>query len=305
MRNTILYDIIKTIFFGNYFVGILAIGLCLEVSYQLMLPINNFRDYLVIFLMPIGYYTYAYLSETNKTDRQNPRSQWYKKFGKILRKQELLIIILISCILLISIIDGRYQINHIGIIWYVISGITFCGALFYYGLISKKYFGFDIRHTGWLKSFIIGWVWAYFSTILPVIFLEANQTPFHLDWILLIWFFIKNWMFCTVNAILFDIKDYPTDANDDLRTFVVSFGIQKTIYLILLPLLLAGIASFTMFSYRMNFSIERYLINLLPFIATIIIALSLKKPREILFYLIIIDGVLLFKACCGIIGSGL
>lgn len=267
------------------------------------MPLNSISDYTVIFLLPIGYYTYAYLRETEKQSQQNPRSRWYQRNRFILKKLEIIWTAVPLCILFYSFFAGTYRLEKIAFPWYVISFLTLVGALFYYGLISKKYFGFDIRHSGWLKSFIIGWEWAYFSTILPIIFLQANQIEFVLNWHLLVWFFIKNWMFCTANAILFDIKDYPTDANDQLRTFVVSFGIQKTIYFIFIPMLLAGIVSFSLFSYTMDFHLDRYLINLIPFLASILIALSLKKERKILFYLIIIDGVLLFKAICGIIGT--
>lgn len=267
------------------------------------MPLNSLSDYAVIFLIPIGYYTYAYLRDTENPSQQNPRSRWYQRNRTILNKLQIIWTVAPLCILLFSFINGTYSLEQIALPWYVVSFFTLVGSFFYYGLISKKYFDFDIRHSGWLKSFIIGWEWAYFSTILPIIFLLANQIDFILNWHLLVWFFIKNWMFCTANAILFDIKDYPTDANNQLRTFVVSFGIKKTIYLIIIPMLLAGIASFSLFSYTMDFHLGRYLINLIPFLATILIALSLKKERKILFYLIIIDGVLLFKAICGIIGT--
>ena len=56
--------------------------------------------------------------------------------------------------------------------------------------------------------------------------------------LLMLWLFVKNWMFCTVNAIMFDMKDYEDDANIELKTFAVRMGLRNTIYYILVPLLL-------------------------------------------------------------------
>ena len=44
----------------------------------------------------------------------------------------------------------------------------------------------------------------------------AVQAAANVDYILLWWLFIKNFMFCTVNAIMFDIKDYAHDSNKQL-----------------------------------------------------------------------------------------
>ncbi len=295
--------LIESVLFGNYLVGTLAVGLCLEIAFQADLPLTAWSDYLIIFFLPIAYYTYAYLKEVREVPEDNPRSRYYVRNAKMLWRWEYTMIGSVLLAAFIPLFSGEYRLDNIGPAWYLLSFITFCMALFYYGLVSRRYFGFDIRHSHWLKSFIIGWVWGYFSTALPVIFLRARGIPFDLDVYLWIWFFIKNWMFCTVNSIMFDIKDYPTDLNAQLRTFVVSFGIRKTIYMILLPMLLAGMIFFTLFAWEMNFDLARYLFNLLPFLATTAIAFSMLKPKSIFFYLVIIDGVLIFKALCGIIGS--
>lgn len=108
-------------------------------------------------------------------------------------------------------------------------------------------------------------------------------------------------MFCTVNAIMFDMKDYAIDSNRQLKTFVVQIGLKKTIFYVLLPLLLLGMLSLSVFAYTMHFSLVRYLINLIPFVLTALVAYSMNKRKNIFFYLIVIDGLILVKALCGII----
>ena len=109
-------------------------------------------------------------------------------------------------------------------------------------------------------------------------------------------------MFCTVNAIMFDIKDYAIDANLELKTFVVRIGIRKTIFYILLPLLSIGVISLLIFAYVRNFPAIRVVFNLLPFLLTMLVAFSMHHRHRILYYLIVIDGLIFVKAICGIIG---
>ena len=159
-----------------------------------------------------------------------------------------------------------------------------------------------MRSTGWFKAFVIGFVWACCANVLPLIMLKIETGIGYHDSVLWTWLFIKNWMFCTVNAIIFDIKDYPTDANRHLRTFVVRYGLRKTIFQILIPLLVVGLISLGIFASYKGFGLPQVLCNVLPFILTIYIAYSMHVRKNILYYLIVIDGLILFKAICGIIG---
>jgi 4-hydroxybenzoate polyprenyltransferase len=102
---------------------------------------------------------------------------------------------------------------------------------------------------------------------------------------------------------MFDIKDYADDANRDLKTFVVRVGLRKTIFMILLPLIIIGLIAFSIFAFELSFSIPRYLVNLIPFLLLFAVAYSMHRRRPILFYLIIIDGLMLVKGICGIIGA--
>ncbi len=112
-------------------------------------------------------------------------------------------------------------------------------------------------------------------------------------------------MFCTVNAIMFDLKDYAIDANKELKTFVVRIGLKQTINKILIPLLCIGMLSLIIFTYIAQFQLLTILLNLIPFILTLVVAYSLNTRKNIFFYLIVIDGLILIKALCGIAGVSL
>jgi 4-hydroxybenzoate polyprenyltransferase len=186
--------------------------------------------------------------------------------------------------------------------WLILFIIAAAGLL-YYGLLPQSFLKLNLRNTGWIKAFIIGFVWACCVNLMPLVILKIERGYFVAEPVLVLWLFIKNWMFCTVNAIMFDMKDYEDDANRQLKTFAVRMGLRKTIFVVLFPLLIIGIISMAAFAWSRHFGIITFLINLIPFIFLLIVAYSLHKRKSILFYLIIIDGLLLVKALCGIIGT--
>ena len=272
------------------------------MAFQLGLPLNETVYYIGLFLAPVIYYTYAYKSINDSTPIANQRTRWFRENKKLVHWSQVGMIILCIGIFSFLIFKHFNEIIRLPLIYYSIGfGVLFVG-IFYYGLISKKLFGFNLRNSGWTKAFIIGFVWACCANIFPLIMLriETGQDYFHTD--LWVWLFIKNWLFCTVNAIMFDIKDYPSDSNLYLRTFVVSFGLRRTIYFIIVPLLLAGLISFCFFSLIKQFSIIQFSFNLIPFLLTLAIAFSMLRRHSIFYYLIVIDGVILVKALCGILG---
>ena len=276
--------------------------LSIEMAFQLGLPLNETVYYIGLFLAPVIYYTYAYKSINDSTPIANQRTRWFRENKKLVHWSQVGMILLCIGIFSFLIFKHFNEIIRLPLIYYSIGfGVLFVG-IFYYGLISKKLFRFNLRNSGWTKAFIIGFVWACCANIFPLIMLriETGQDYFHTD--LWVWLFIKNWLFCTVNAIMFDIKDYPSDSNLYLRTFVVSFGLRRTIYFIIVPLLLAGLISFCIFALIKEFSIIQFSFNLIPFLLTLAIAFSMLRRHSIFYYLIVIDGVILVKALCGILG---
>lgn len=276
-------------------------ALTLEATFQLRLPFNSINYYLLLFLAPIVYYTYAYNKVSNEPSITNPRNQWYFKHKKFINNSQIILFAL--CIFLALNLLYINLNNFISLpigYWMAIIIIIIAGGL-YYGLLPKSFLKFNLRNTGWLKAFVIGFVWACCANVLPLIMLKIETGIGYHDSVLWTWLFIKNWMFCTVIAIIFDIKDYPTDANRHLKTFVVRYGLRTTIFRILIPLLIIGLISLGIFAYFKGFGFPQVFFNILPFIFTIYVAYSMHDRKNIMYYLIVIDGLILLKAICGII----
>ena len=143
--------------------------------------------------------------------------------------------------------------------------------------------------------------WAITTVFLPVLFLMLkNETHYIID-AKFYFLFSQTFMYCVVNAILFDLKDYEDDSNRNLKTFVVKYGYHFTLNRIILPLIFLGFLSFLIFGIWYGLPLHRTLFMLIPIICLAIFAFKLNRPKSILYYLIAIDGMIFLKAICGIL----
>ncbi len=271
----------------------------METNFQLQLQANSFVFYLLVFSVTIVFYTRAYLPLRNSVANTSPRTNWYRENHRFVRFSQLTLLIISAFAVVWSIIQFKDVPRLKGWQWLVLVSLPLV-ALLYYGF--RKHAP-GLRRIGWLKPLLIGYVWAGTVNVFPVSYLLAEEKSNVIADGFMQWLFIKNWMFCTANAILFDLKDYANDANKQVKTFVVQWGLRTTLFLIILPLLLIGFLSFIIFSYYNRFPIPVVLINAIPFLLLLYIAFTMQKRKAILYYLVVIDGVLLVKACCGIAGS--
>jgi 4-hydroxybenzoate polyprenyltransferase len=291
--------IIKAIFFGNYFYGLCAVILSIEAALQQFISLNAFIYYVALFAATTLYYTYAYIS-INVANPQNKRAVWYLHHKKAMQwSQIILTIVFVICAakLLQKLLPHLPNISTTE--WIIILAVPTIAA-FYYGINLPMLATKNLRQLGWLKPFVIGFVWAAMVTVYPVIYNHIiHNTTYHIT-LLSILLFIKNFMFVTVLCIMFDIKDYAADHNQQLKTFVVRVGLRKTIFYIIIPLSIIGLSTFILFATARQFPLLRILINTIPFLLLIIVAYSLHRRKSILYYLAIIDGLLLVKSICGI-----
>jgi len=191
---------------------------------------------------------------------------------------------------------------HLPFIYWLIIAATGLAGILYYGLLPRSLINLNLRNTGWLKAFVIGFEWAACVSLLPMVVLQLERGHYPYDPVIVTWLFMKNWMFCTVNAIMFDMKDYEDDSNRQLKTFVVRFGLRNTILFVLTPLCLIGIFFTIIFARYRHFMALPVLFNLLPFVLLLVVTYTMQRQKSIFFYLIVIDGLVFLKAICGIIG---
>jgi hypothetical protein len=304
-ENSLIYEyLIKFLhlfFFGNYFYGLCAVALTLETLAQLEISQLNFEYFVFIFFITLIFYTEAYRSE-RISGMKNLRSEWYQDHYQLINWTQL-INIFICLLILISI---RSKLH------FFISSLTPGSflllisipivAFLYYGIEIRGNPVLQLRKTGWIKPLLIAFVWAGVVSIYPVYFhfiIGHCPVPFSGFAIIL---FLKNFLFIAILSVLFDIKDYATDSNNLIKTLAVQVGITKTIFLYVIPLSLSSLGLFIYYGIINEFTNLNLLMNSIPFILLILLAYSLHKPKSILYYLILIDGLMLLKALCGYLG---
>lgn len=292
--------VIAYIFFSNYFYGLCALALSIEASLQQRMPLNSLSFYIFIFALTALYYTRAYITD-KRTNKISPRSEWYWYNRKFVAGSQ----VFLSAIVIIYtgfLLYKHYNfILHLPLLEWVLMLIFPLIAGLYYGINHPVLIHFRLRNIGWLKPFIIGFVWAGLVNIYPMTFYTIEHEQVYVPDIIGMLLFIKNFMFVTVLCIMFDIKDYAADHNRQLKTFVVKSGLRKTIFFILIPLSLLGLSSFVLYGIVRHFSVLKIALNVFPFLLLIMVAYSLHKRKSIFYYLIVIDGLMLVKALCGII----
>lgn len=285
---------INFIFYGNYFYGLCAIALAVEAGLQQMVPLNHWLFYAILYLVTVVYYTIPYREEKEGLVITG-RSLWYKRHAKLVTvTQKVLSIAAIGCMGAYTFLFGE-DIFTISLLEWAILLIFPILGMFYYGFDNKS----NLRKLGLLKPFIIGFIWAGLVTTYPLIFsrIENNiSAPF--QW-MNFWLFVKNTMFVGVLCIMFDIKDYVDDYNNKLNTIIVKAGLRNTIFYVLLPLITLGLVSFIYWGISHQFPLGKILLNTIPFILLIWVAYSLRIRRSLLYYLVVVDGLMLVKGICG------
>jgi len=291
----------KALFFGNYFYGLCIIALSVEAGLQQYRSLNSVYYYLLVFLATVIYYTRAYIP-SKSVNSPNPRTRWYARNNTDIRLSQwvLSIIFIVTAIVYLS----YYFTGFTRMPWlnWLLLAIFPLLALLYYGIEHQFFGNYSLRSIGWLKPFVIGMIWAATATIYPVIFNGVENTgPYYEINLVGSYLFVKNFMYITVLCIMFDIKDYAADSNQQIKTFVVKAGLRRTLFSIILPLASMGLASFLLYALARDFGSMRIFINVIPFVLLLTVAYYLHRRQSIFYYLAVIDGLMLAKGICGTI----
>jgi 4-hydroxybenzoate polyprenyltransferase len=291
--------IIRGLFFGNYFYGICAVAFSAETFVHLNLSAFQPVFYLLIFAATTFYYTLAYIKTETPQSATNKRALWYAHNRQIVFVSQTILALTILTVLLFFVFTHYKTILQLDtkLLFFTATFIIF--GIFYYGSGTKK--GLTLRTIGWLKPFVIAYTWSGLVTFVPVVYVcitNLANCAFKESLFLL---FLNNLLFVATLCTMFDIKDYAMDYNKKIKTFVVKFGLRKTIYALLLPMCVSTYFSFLLVVANANLKPAFVAINSLPYLAITLVALSLQQRKSIFYYLVVIDGLMLLKALVSIL----
>jgi 4-hydroxybenzoate polyprenyltransferase len=285
-------------FFGNYFYACCAVALSIETCFYFNYGPLQWLPLGIIFMATLIYYNLAYIKAATITSNAgNYRSSWYTQHITLLKKLQLLFILLCSAaIIYFVILYSNSIIRQKPKSLCIIGSVFVLSALYYPNTLLGNY---SIRTLGWAKPFLIAYVWSGVVTLLPL-FGNAVITNSVFYVTPKLWLYTGvNFVFIAALSILFDVKDYTDDYNVNVKTLALQLGTKKVINYVVVPLLL--LACMLQMAYLKLYHNATYEILLVPFYITVITqANKLLTEKSILYYLIIIDGLMLLKALLGI-----
>ena len=248
----------------------------------------------------VYYYNHSYLLESND-NAPNQRNNWVREHaGQIKKIQWLLLALIIGggSYQLYTLLPGISLLKGYDILYCCLIGL---GAFLYY-FDTKKYPWLNLRSYGIVKPLVIGSIWAGVGVYAPYLFLKlTNQTYKGMAHVPIL--FISNALYISIIALLFDIKDFESDANKQMKTLVVRIGLTKTINWIVLPMSAFILMATLRYGYLHGFTGYQILLNTIPLILLISVSYQMHQRKSILYYLAIIDGLIVVKAACGIIAT--
>ena len=265
----------------------------------MQVPLNVFPFYLLIFLFTAIYYTKIYV-RSRGAKNFNERNIWYRANIDSIQKTINVAVVLAFVLMVLIVLKNLDTLFSVSTAQ-VLLIIAFPTIAAWY-TSSPKFLPFKkIRQFGWIKPFIIGLTWAGWVTVYPIIMLQIQRAHSimygTLPPVLLL---LQNFLFFSINAIIFDVKDFRTDFKHNLKTYPVILGVRKTFRYIIVPAIIVNIVIVVMFQIQQHYSAVQTAIQFIPYILLICVVAFYKPHRKLLYYLVVVDGLVFVKAVCGI-----
>ncbi len=158
-----------------------------------------------------------------------------------------------------------------------------------YGLpLGKK---FRLRDIGIIKIFLIAFVWAYISSVLPAV--NSGNQIFTLPVVIL---FIANYLFTFAITLPFDIKDMHIDKMNNVKTIPVYLGEENTYNLAALLLFIsAGLHVYLQRQLLHSFIDYTVPVSISILITMLVIWVTRSRKKDNFLYFGLLDGMLLLQ----------
>jgi hypothetical protein len=279
--KTFLKEAFNIFFFGNIFIAFCIVSLVEQTYLQLGVPPRYDGATSFIFFSTFFIYTFHRLLGVYRVSPNDygPITKWAKE-----HLGTLIILVLISVIGMgISIFFIPFKMTLILASLGVIA-VLYELPLIYHNKIFKR-----LRNIGLLKVFMIVFVVAGVSVILPVV--NAGYNFFSIE-ILLI--YIGRSLFILNLGLCFDARDVYYDVQEKIKTVPIAIGISRTrqLYVILCVLIIAVYAlNFLILNYNFGIFAGLALSNL---VAMVIIYNTVPR-RSDYYYIFLVDGMMFLQ----------
>lgn len=272
----------QTFIYGAIFISLCTVGLCMETSLLLGLPLNSFYFYLLVFSATLGQYNLHYYIKRDA----NPDSDRF--FWSLQHRKVHLVLNLLGAA---GLITGLFHLNPGNfMVLAIIAVITILYSLPILPFKKKK----RLKDFGLLKILILSYVWALITVWFPVVSLTRITHDFQL-------IFLQRFVFMFALCLAFDIRDVLSDGKNGIHTLPVSLGIKKSYLIINGSLVLFLVLSILHF--RASHQFMQLNAMILSALATYFIIEYAKNKNSDMLYLACVDGMMLLQAILVAVGS--
>lgn len=287
----------RGIFYGNYFYGICAAALSAEITVQAVGASPPATWLLATGTATVWFYTRAFLQGAMPAD--DARTIWLQSNRQVIRLQQTALPIGLLVLGLCLVAENFERLSaNVGLLELLLAAAFPIIAFLY----DARQLPFRLRKWGFFKPFVIALVWTGCTGVLPLLWLQwvSGKSIFtaHITVLLL-----HRWMFLAVIAAAFDIKDYADDSQAALHTWVVRSGLRQLLFGQLLPLAWGGCIGLLLFSQYLNWQSSYTAWMLLPMVLLLTVLYTLRRRRSLMYYLTVVDGLVLVQAICGMMAA--
>ncbi|MFN5691813.1 MAG: hypothetical protein ACK46Z_04880 [Bacteroidota bacterium] len=290
----------RLVFYSNFFYIICLLALLSQTCIVLELPPAPTWLYLCLCCSTLLFYNHAYLSDKNTGDGSDERIRWYQENKIMISSGQILLtlVFLTGSWLLKDALLSRIQQRPLLAYWPL--WLFPLLALLYFGGIQPGKSPLNLRQFGWLKPIIIALVWSGTTLLLPAWWHAQTLHIFYPNPPTLI-LFAQQTIFLFAISILFDIKDFESDHNQQLKTWAIRIGPEQLLKKLILPIAILGCLLELLPGYWTVYPPMAGVLNCIPWVLLIFACQSLHRKTAVLHYLWMIDGLIPVKASIGII----
>lgn len=257
-------------------------SLCLSTYVLILNSKPNWIYFSFIFFSTYFYYNFHKISwyqHPRIHDHSNIKYRWPAKYpGLVLMS---LLLSFIGCMALSSICINSF-------LKLVLVFIALFIALFY----NQKLFGVRLRSLKGFKPFTIAIVTIITTVIIPI----ADELSFkNFNLLGPVLYIAAQFFFVSALCVLADLRDINEDWEDKIKTFPVVTGIEITIKLVFVLLMLT--ISLQVILFQIGYiSFKRFELLLIISLFTILLASQLKYQRSYFYFILLVDGLILCQS---------
>ncbi|GHA66027.1 UbiA prenyltransferase family protein [Pontibacter akesuensis] len=272
------YQLLEGLLYSSIFISCCAFALTLETYLLAGLPLSLS---MAIFVFLATLFTYNLSSVQSMLRRPGQPIDRNHSIWSLRHKKSLAVLALASIAAAVVVYFWfDLKIN----LWFLLH-LAIISVGYTVPILYKQKRVRPLRSVPLLKVFLIAYVWAVVTAMLPL--LDAGMQVWQPE---ALWLFFRRFLFILALALLFDVRDYTYDRNTNTLTFPGWIGVRNT-KLLSLGLLLLYVLVLV---YSESGLVLWALVASAAAAAVVVLLSSTDRPR--MYYVILADGAMLLHA---------